>query len=65
MIEKRILRLLREFASDSDTPPGGDTLRLNTQTGHPLASALFLSKLETKLGRRLRPLPSGRPKGWC
>ena len=37
-------------------------LRLNTQTGRPLASDSFLSKLEHTLGRRLRPLPVGRPK---
>lgn len=37
-------------------------LRLNTQTGRPLATDSFLSKLEHKLGRRLRPLPIGRPK---
>ena len=37
-------------------------LCLNTQTGRPLASDSFLSKLERKLGRRLRPLPVGRPR---
>ena len=37
-------------------------LRLNTQTGRPLVSDSFLTKLERKLGRRLRPLPVGRPK---
>jgi hypothetical protein len=31
-------------------------------TGRPLAHDCFLSKVETKLGRRLRPLPVGRPK---
>ncbi|NUM56663.1 MAG: hypothetical protein HUU46_23800, partial [Candidatus Hydrogenedentes bacterium] len=39
-------------------------LRVRTQTGRPLAGDTFLSKLETKLGRRLRALPPGRPKGW-
>jgi len=39
-------------------------IRVRTQTGRPLASASFLSKLEEKLGRRLRALPPGRPKGW-
>jgi putative transposase len=39
-------------------------LRVRTQTGRPLASDGFLSKLETKLGRRLRALPPGRPTGW-
>jgi putative transposase len=37
-------------------------LRLNTQTGRPLASDSLLSKLECTLGRRLRPKPVGRPK---
>ena len=37
-------------------------LRGNTHTGRPLGSDSFLSKLETALGRRLRPLPAGRPK---
>jgi len=40
------------------------TLRVRTQTGRPLANDTFLSKLETKLGRRLRALPPGRPTGW-
>ncbi len=39
-----------------------DSIRLNTHTGRPLASDSFLSKLEKKLNRRLRPLPVGRPK---
>lgn len=39
-----------------------DRLRLRTHTGRPLGSDSFLSKLETALGRRLRPLPRGRPK---
>jgi putative transposase len=39
-------------------------LRLRTRTGRPLAGDTFLSRLETQLGRRLRALPPGRPKGW-
>ena len=39
-------------------------LRMRTQTGRPLANDRFLSKLETVLGRRVRPLPIGRPQGW-
>ena len=38
-------------------------LRGNTLTGRPLGSDSFVSKLEVMLGRRLRPLPGGRPKG--
>jgi putative transposase len=37
-------------------------LRLRTCTGRPLGSDSFLSKLEKVLGRRVRPLPVGRPK---
>jgi hypothetical protein len=33
-----------------------------THTGRPLGSDGFISKLEKKLGCRLRPLPVGRPK---
>jgi len=46
-------------------PDNKDTIAalcLNTHTGRPLASDSFLSKLEHKLGRRLRPLPVGRPR---
>ena len=37
-------------------------LRLASSRGRPLGSDSFLSKLENKLGRRLRALPIGRPK---
>ena len=36
-------------------------IRSHTHTGRPLASDSFLSKLERALGRRLRPMPVGRP----
>lgn len=39
-----------------------EQLRRCTHTGRPLAEDSFLSKLERKLGRRLRPRPVGRPK---
>ena len=38
------------------------SIRLATHRGRPLGSDSFLSKLERRLGRRLRPLPIGRPK---
>jgi len=38
------------------------SLRLNTQTGRPLGSPDFLAHYEALLGRRLQPLPVGRPK---
>ncbi len=37
-------------------------IRLRTHTGRPLGTDSFLSKLETLLGRRVRPLPVGRPR---
>ena len=37
-------------------------LRSCTSRGRPLGSDRFISKLEIFLGRRLRPLPVGRPK---
>jgi len=37
-------------------------MELNIRTGRPLGSDAFISKLETRLNRRLRPLPVGRPK---
>jgi putative transposase len=37
-------------------------LRRATRRGRPLGSDSFLSKLETLLSRRLRPLPVGRPR---
>lgn len=38
-------------------------IRRATHTGRPLASDHWLAKLESKLGRRLRARPVGRPKG--
>jgi len=37
-------------------------LRLWTSRGRPLGSDAFVAKLETLLGRRLRPLARGRPR---
>lgn len=39
-------------------------IRSGTHTGRPLGSDSFLSKLEHRLGRRVRALPIGRQKGW-
>ena len=39
-----------------------ERMELNIRTGRPLGSDAFISKLETRLNRRLRPLPVGRPK---
>ena len=37
-------------------------LRLCTRTGRPAGSETFLRRLERLVGRRLRPLPVGRPR---
>jgi putative transposase len=37
-------------------------LRLCTSRGRPLGSDSFVANLECTIGRRLRPLPEGRPK---
>ncbi|MFC1633869.1 transposase [Planctomycetota bacterium] len=51
-------KALASGLSDSEL----DRLRSRTHTGRPLGSDSFLSKLERLLGRRIRPLPVGRPK---
>ena len=38
------------------------SVRLSTHRGRPLGSNRFLSKIESLVGRRLRPLPVGRPR---
>ena len=52
----------KEMLKEGDDKETLAALRLNTQTGRPLVSDSFLSKLERTLGRRLRPLPVGRPE---
>ncbi len=52
----------REALTAADAQEELGALRLNTRTGRPLAGDRLLSKLETTLGRRLRPLPVGRPR---
>jgi putative transposase len=37
-------------------------VRLRTRTGRPLGADAFISKVERLAGRRLRPLPIGRPR---
>jgi len=37
-------------------------IRNATETGRPLGSDEFISELESQVGRRLSPLPRGRPK---
>jgi len=53
--------VLESFRGDGEA--AGQIYR-HTNTGRPLGSDSFLSRLEVVLGRRVRPLPIGRPKGW-
>ena len=52
----------REELADGVDEQQVDRLRLNTHTGRPLGNDSFLSKCEKLIGRRVRPLPIGRPK---
>jgi putative transposase len=51
-----------EYLGRFDDKASVAALRYATHRGRPLGSESFLSRLEVKLGRRLRPLPVGRPK---
>ena len=46
----------------AEDKPSTSAIRLSTSRGRPLGSDSFLSKLEHRLGRRVRALPVGRPK---
>ena len=41
-----------------------DALRRHTRSGRPLGTDSFLSQIESALGRRVRALPVGRPRGY-
>ncbi|MBZ0271098.1 transposase [bacterium] len=53
----------KAWLTEHDDPELIAKMRLSTHTGRPLASDSLLSKIESTLNRRLRPLPVGRPKG--
>jgi len=52
----------RELLTEKVEDKNLSSIRGNTYTGRPLGSDSFVSKLEKLAGRRLRPLPVGRPK---
>ena len=52
----------RKTLRERDAGDIAGRLRRSTHTGRPLATDGLLSKLEHRLGRRLRPLPIGRPR---
>ena len=51
--------ILQQFHDDGVTK----SLQIHTRTGRPLGSDSFISKVESLVGCRLRPLPVGRPRG--
>jgi putative transposase len=52
----------KEWLTERDETEWTARFRVNTRTGRPLVGESFLSKLEVKLERSLRPRPVGRPK---
>ena len=54
----------REQLCEPEDDVEAGRLRRCTHTGRPLASDGFLSKLERRLGRRLRALPVGAAEAW-
>ena len=58
--EREWRKTLNESLEDSAV----EAIRRHTSRGRPLGSDGFLSKVERLLGRRVRALPTGRPKGW-
>jgi putative transposase len=53
-----------EILADEQGEPTVTLVRHHLSRGRPLGSDSWLAKLEARLGRRLRPLPAGRPRGW-
>jgi len=52
----------REKLSRPEDGEAVSGVRASTHTGRPLGSDAFLSKVESLMGRRIRPLRIGRPK---
>ena len=52
----------KELLAEGLPADQGQAIRNSTLTGRPLGTDNFVSKFETLLGRRLLPLPVGRPK---
>jgi len=55
-------KLWREALLHGQSPEQLSHLRHMTRTGRPLASEALVGEMERSVGRRLRPLPVGRPK---
>lgn len=52
----------RKYIDSAEEENFLQTIRKHTFTGRPLGTKTFIEKLETKFGRRLCALPTGRPK---
>jgi len=52
----------REELIHADDKEFCSALRASTWTGRPLGTDRFIAKVEVLVGRRLRPLPPGRPR---
>ena len=52
----------RDALTDGQDDATIERVRLSTSRGRPLGGDSWISKLETTLNRRLRPLPVGRPR---
>jgi putative transposase len=53
----------RRFLAEHEEEPTFDALRRHTRTGRPLGGPDFVARLETLLGRRLRPRKPGPKRG--
>jgi putative transposase len=51
-----------KYLTEKEDPALNELIRAKTNRGRPLGSDSFISKLEKMAGRRLRPLPHGRPR---
>jgi len=52
----------RELLSEAQTETEITEIRSHTSVGRPLGNKKFLAGIEKEIGRRLAPLPPGRPK---
>jgi putative transposase len=53
----------RRYLGEENDPEAQKRVIQATQSGHPCGEENFVKKMETTIGRRLAPLPVGRPRG--
>ncbi|TAN41610.1 MAG: transposase [Nitrospirae bacterium] len=56
------IRDWRMYLNEKENSVMTDTLFQNTKTGRPCGTELFISQIESIVGRRLSALPPGRPR---